>query len=61
MREMDDHTRNYHLHLLRLEEREKSKRHKAFMDQWNDKGYEINRKNLTIRKENQKVYDTIKN
>lgn len=31
------------------------------MDQWNDKGYEINRKNLTIRKENQKVYDTIKN
>jgi len=61
MREMDDHTRNYHLHLLRLEEREKSNRHKAFMDQWNDKGYEINRKNLTIRKENQKVYDTIKN
>jgi len=38
MREMDDHTRNYHLHLLRLEEREKSKRHKGFMDQWEQKG-----------------------
>lgn len=61
MREMDDHTRNYHLHLLRLEENEKSKRHKAFMDQWLEKGLENNKKNLAIRKENQKIYEKIKN
>jgi len=49
MREMDDHTRNYHLKLLRLEELEKSKRHNAFMTQWMNKGLENHRKNLTIR------------